>query len=333
MNSLFPATYSTLSAEALAHLITEKYALTGVSCQLLMRGVGDTYSVTCDQARYILRAYRPSHRSLPQVKEEVDLLLTLHQAGVSVSYPVKDTTGETIQLLNAVEGERCAVLFTYAPGQSAIKLNETQLRVFGREMARFHNVSATLTPGTARWKFDLDTLLFHPLATLRAGLAEDPESYTWLKDTAEKIHQRLAQTDTSGFSKGYCHFDFLPKNFHFEGDTVTFFDFDFMGQGWLVLDIMTFWQHLAVDVYAGRATQQEMDDSYRVFLEGYRECQPISEEELAVVPYLAPGFWLFYMSFHTTHDQFYVYTTAAYRKVYLGVMKHFVKTYWDRRML
>ncbi|GGH75653.1 Ser/Thr protein kinase RdoA (MazF antagonist) [Filimonas zeae] len=328
MKSFFPATYSTLSTDALARLLTEKYGLTGVQCQLLMRGVGDTYSVTCDQARYILRAYRPSHRSLPQVQEEVDLLLALHQAGVSVSYPLKDTTGEAVQLLNAIEGERCAVLFTYAPGQSAIKLSESQLRVFGREMARFHNVSATLAPKGARWNFDLNTLLFHPLETLKAGLAEDTENYRWLADTAERIRQRLAQTDTTAFSKGYCHFDFLPKNFHFDGDTVTFFDFDFMGHGWLVIDIMTFWQHLAVDVYAGRATQQEMDDAYRVFLEGYREYREISEEELAVVPYLAPGFWLFYMSFHTTHDQFYVYTTAAYRKVYIGVVKHLVKTYW-----
>jgi len=107
--------------------------------------VGDTYLVESGGDRYILRVYRSSHRNRVQIGAEVDLLLALQRAEVSVS------------------------------------------SLFGS-----------------------DGNIFNPLRR-------------W----------KLAQLDVSAFSTGYCHFDFLPKNFHFDGDSVTFFDFDFMATaGW-----------------------------------------------------------------------------------------------------
>ena len=256
MNPVFPATYSTLCPIALSSLVSEKYKLENVQCKFLVRGVGDTYLVQSSEKRFVLRAYRSSHRSLSQIKMEVELLLALKQADVSVSYPIPDISGEAIQKLVAVEGERHAVLFSYAPGRPVRILNENQLRVIGHEMARFHNVSSTIGLGKERWNFDLETTLFRPLEMLKSAFAEDPEGYAWLLQAAGNIEKRLSQLNTSEFSNGYCHFDFLPKNFHFEDDSVTLFDFDFMGYGWLVNDIMSFWQNLNLDVYTGRMTQQ-----------------------------------------------------------------------------
>src|SRR5690606_27670583 len=114
-----------------------------------------------------------------------------------------------------------------------------------------------------------------------------------------------------------------------DNDTVTFFDFDFMGYGWLVNDIMSFWQHLMLDVYTGRTTQQAADDSYRIFLEGYRLNRAIREQELAVIPYLSLGFWLFYMGFHTTHDQFSVFSQPPHLNFYIGFLKHITEKYYS----
>jgi Ser/Thr protein kinase RdoA (MazF antagonist) len=104
----------------------------------------------------------------------------------------------------------------------------------------------------------------------------------------------LTKFDTSTFSKGYCHFDFLPKNFHFDHDTVTLFDFDFMGYGWLVNDIMTFWIHFVLDVSAGRMTNEEFQRAYQIFLDGYGEYRSVSSQELASIPYLSIGFFVLY---------------------------------------
>lgn len=63
---------------------------------------------------------------MPQIKEEVELLLALKQAGVSVAYPILDVYGKGIQVLEAVEGKRCAVLVSYAPGRAMKALSEKQ---------------------------------------------------------------------------------------------------------------------------------------------------------------------------------------------------------------
>jgi Ser/Thr protein kinase RdoA (MazF antagonist) len=329
MKPAFPAIYSTLCPIALSSLISEKYQLENVQCSFLVRGVGDTYLVESAGTRFILRVYRSSHRSLPQIKEEVELLLALKQADVPVSYPIPDISGQAILTLEAAEGERHAVLFSYAPGHAVKLLNENQLRSLGREMARFHNVSAALSVGGARWNFDFQTTVSKPLEMLKPAFAEDPEGYAWLREVAEQVRKKLSALHSSGCSKGYCHFDFLPKNFHFEHDSVTFFDFDFMGYGCLVNDIMTFWQHLVLDVYTGRMQRKAADDAYNILLDEYRAYRPVSEQELAAVPYLAIGFWLFYMGFHTTHDQFYAFSQPSHVKSYVGVLRHIVATYWD----
>lgn len=174
-------------------------------------------------------------------------------------------------------------------------------------------MSSTIALPGERWTFDLDSTLFKPLERLKSAFATDQESYLWLQKAARQVETKIAQVNTSGFLIGYCHFDLLPKNMHFDGDSVTLFDFDFMGYGWLVQDLVCFWQHLGLEVYAGRMTPPAFEEAYAIFLESYQSVHPISDQELALVPYLSLGFWLFYMGFHTTHDQFYGYIQPSLR--------------------
>ena len=329
MNTIFPATYSTLCPIALSSFISERYGLKDAQCKLLVRGVGDTYLVESSENRFILRIYRSSHRSLLQIEEEVKLLLALKEGNVSVSYPIKDLSGQFISKLDAVEGERHAVMFSYALGRVISSLNEAQLRALGNEMARFHNVSSQLNLGQHRWAFNLETTILKPLEDLRLVFTENPEDHEWLRSIAAQVEEKLTKIDSSKFSNGYCHFDFLPKNFHFDDDKVTFFDFDFMGYGWLANDIMTFWLHLVLDVYTGKMNHKEFEVSYHTFLAGYAEYRSISAQELASIPYLAIGFWLFYMRFHMTHDQFQVYSKPGHLRFYVGILRNIVGNYWD----
>lgn len=331
MKTVFPTTYSTLCPLALGSLIAEKYNLADVRCTFLLRGVGDTYLVETSGDRFVCRIYRSSHRSLPQIQEEVTLLLALKAANVAVSYPITDTAGETIQQLPATEGIRGMVLFSYAPGRSVKPLNENQLKSLGREMARFHNVSSTIKRGDSRWHFDTDTTLFKPLQQLAPFFSGDPESYACLQEIAHRVAGRLSQLDASNCPTGYCHFDFLPKNIHFDGDTITLFDFDFAGYGWVVNDLAVFWQHLAIEVFTRRMEEKAMKETFATLLESYREHRSLSAGELAAVPYLALGFWLFYMGFHTTHDQFYAQLAPAHLKVITGFLKHIADTYWEKK--
>ncbi|RNI32003.1 hypothetical protein EFA69_05755 [Rufibacter immobilis] len=301
-----------------------------MQCQFLTRNVNDTYLVTAAGQRFILRIYRASHRTYSQIEAEVELLLALKAAEVWASHPVADASGKIIQALPAAEGTRHAVLFTYAPGKSVSVLNEKQLRLLGQQMARFHNVSSTLELRGTRWNFDLDTTLTQPLEALNPYFSDSPDEYAWLQEASQQVRQRLAQLNTASFSTGYCHFDFLPKNFHFVGEEqLTFFDFDFMGRGWLVNDLMTFWQQLCLDAHFGRMTPEAAHQSFATVVAAYREHRPLSEEELAAVPFLGLGFWVFYLGFYTTHDQFYPLLQNPMLSMRMSLIKQVLEKQWD----
>src|SRR5258706_8903129 len=149
---------------------------------------------------------------------------------------------------------------------------------------------------------------------VKSAFTEIPEEYAWWQQAVGQIEKRLGQLKTSEFSTGYCHYDLLPKNFHFEGDSITFFDFDLLGYGWLVNDIMTFWFHLSLDTHFGRMTREAADEAYALFLAAYREYRPLSTQEVAAVPYLFPGFMLYGTAFHMTHYQFYHFVHPSHLK-------------------
>lgn len=330
MKPIFPTIYSTLCPDALANHLSSNYDHGTIKCRFIVRGVGDTYMAETADQKFILRIYRSTHRNLEQIQAETGLLTALHAANVSVSYPVADRNGNMIQEFDAAEGPRYGVLFSFAPGKSVLQFNDRQLQSLGHEMAAFHNVSSAIRLDGQRWAFDLENTLFRPLEMAKDAFADNPDDYLWLQQAAKRVKQKLFDIDTSRFSSGYCQFDFLPKNFHFdENDQVTLFDFDFLGYGWLVNDMMTFWTHLTLDVFFNRLTQETADRYFQVFLEAYREVRAVSEEELEVIPYLSLGFWLFYMGFHTTHDQFYpVVFQPAQLKVRMNVIKQLMDKYW-----
>lgn len=326
--SLFPTIYSTLDPQALAALVTTRYELPDASGQLLVRGVGDTYLIESSGQRFILRVYRGSHRSLSQINAEIEILTALKKAAVPVSYPLADLQGNYIQQLEAAEGLRPAVLFTYAPGMTVNKLNDAQLKNLGRAMAAFHNVSASVKLKEERWEYNLTTIFDEPLQRLQPAFASIPAEYEWWQNAVQQAKSELTQLHLSDFSIGYCQYDFLPKNFHFEGDAITLFDFDFLGRGWLVNDIMTFWTHLCLDVHFGRITQAEADRSYQLLLTAYRQVRPLSEAELKAIPYLSLGWWCYYMGFHMTHDQFTALTQPAQLSMRTGVIRRLTEIYW-----
>lgn len=332
MQTLFPVVYSTLSPEALAAFVGQQYAFSEVSCRFLVRGVGDTYIIESKNSRFIFRVYRFLHRGYSVIEAETTLLKALHDAGVSVSYSIADKNGSLIQSFEAAEGTRFGALFSFADGKVVPAPSDAQLRNLGHEIAKFHNVSSAIKLDGITRTFDLKTTLFNPLEKTRDYFSNDPEGYEWLNNTAHKIDSALSKTDTSSFSKGYCHFDFLPKNFHFDGDKVTLFDFDFLGYGLLVNDLMTFWTHLQMDLYFNRITKERAEESFRILIEAYREIRPVSEEELNIIPYLALGFWMFYMEFHSTHDQFYQFITEpAVLKMRIGFIRQLVERNWPVR--
>jgi Ser/Thr protein kinase RdoA (MazF antagonist) len=295
--NIFPTQYSTLSAAALAKYVEKQYGYNGLSGRLLLRGVSDTYLLEGPADKYILKIYRDAHRSLEEINGEVQLLNIYKKHHLPLSYPIADEEGRYIQAFAAAEGTRHGVLFTYAEGKVVADPTEAQVRTVGREMARLHNVAANLELNYKRKEYNIDTMIVQPLEKVAPLFKDMPEEYEGLKRIAAKAIEKLNSIDKSNFSYGYCQFDFMPQNFHFVDDQVTFFDFDFAGKGYLVNDVMSFINHYNLHGHFGKMTREAADKVIRQFLEAYRSVRPLSAEEEEAIPALNVGFWQFYLGF------------------------------------
>ncbi|SEL83841.1 phosphotransferase enzyme family protein [Parapedobacter koreensis] len=298
--AIFPTRYSLLSATALNDYLRQRYTLRGTTCRLLIHNVSDTYLLESPDVRYIFKIYRDAHRKLEEINGEVELLNTLYTGGASVIRPMPDKEGGYSQAFQAAEGIRYGVLFTYAEGQVCPTMSDAQLLAVGQGMARIHNITAGLQLSYYRQPLDMDALVDIPLRIIQPAFDDGLEAeYQYVHDTATRVKQQLLAFDLSEFSHGYCHYDFLPKNFHFDtSGQITFFDFDFAGAGYLANDLASFYVHFFMDVLHNNMSQQEADRQFAVFIQGYRELRSLSEAELASIPYWGYLFWLFYFRFH-----------------------------------
>lgn len=326
--SIFPTQYSTLAAPALGNFITSQYGLQGTVCKYLLRGVSDTYKLEGPGGQFILKIYRDAHRSPDEIKGEVELLNLLRKGGAAVSYPIADLSGQQVQRFEAAEGMRHGVLFSYAAGKPQFKPTNGQIIITAREMARVHDIVSTIKLQHSRKPYNNETMLVRPIELLAPAFHELPEEYKYIQDMGQVVIDKLASLNAAAFPSGYCHFDFMPKNFHFDqNDRLTFFDFDFAGPGVLVNDIMTYWVHFALNNVLGRSTRAESDQAIDLFIDAYRQHRPLSEAEIEAIPYLNFCFWIFYLGFH--YENFDDFSTPFFNTGFLRERIALVKKIMD----
>lgn len=299
---IFPTQYSLLSASALNVFLIQQYGFHDLTCRLLIHNVSDTYILENAYSKYIFKIYRTAHRSLTEIKGEVELLNVLKSGGAKVAFPIEDVQGEFIQSFNAAEGKRYGVLFSFAEGE-VVDMNEAQLTTLGKEMAVVHALSEGLELENERKEYNINTMLIEPLESIKPAFKGMEEDYAFLKEEVQLLSEKIKALDLDTFGYGYCHYDYLPKNFHFQADgTLTFFDFDFAGKGYLVNDLASLYVHYFLHVLFKKRTQEAADAEFQTFVEAYRTIRPISEQELRAIPYFGFAWWIFYFKFH--HDHF-----------------------------
>jgi len=299
MQHLFPAQYSTLSAAALKTHLIEAYQLdSSTTCRLLIRNVSDTYILENQNHKYIFKIYRDAHRKRNEIEAEVELLNILKANGNSVSYAIKDVSGKQIQQFNAIEGLRNGILFPYAAGKVILDLEDRHLIQLGQDMAKLHQSTSSIKLSYPRPVFDFETTLFEPLRYLKPHFNEMQEEFEYLTIMADKVVKKFEEFNTLTFSYGYCHYDFFPKNFHFdEQGKITFFDFDFAGEGYLINDLMSFLNHYFFHELNNLISKEQAEKDFDTFLNAYQKVRSLTADELKAIPYLGITFHIFFLKF------------------------------------
>lgn len=281
----FPVINSTLSPAHLATWVVARYALSNVGCQVLKTNINHTYKITTGSANYILRIYALGHRTIQDVTEEIRLLNDVKTI-INVSYPIADTTGNYIQELNAPEGMRYAVLFSFAEGRKIRHLNTELNFNIGMETGKLH--AATHNKSIDRVTYTVDMLVGWAYKQLTAYISEKTEEMQFIK-ASEAI---LATAFGSQQPSGIVHLDLWYDNFSVQDNgIITFFDFDNCGNGWLVLDI----GYYCMQLFYVEQDKEEFERKKNAFLEGYRSKRQLSVCEQALIPYAGLAIWIHYL--------------------------------------
>jgi Ser/Thr protein kinase RdoA (MazF antagonist) len=270
---IVPIQRSIVSADALAKVVAEAYGLERVHCQLIKSAMLDTYQVTAASGSTILRIYPARRRTETEILAELDVLAYLHAAGLSVSVPICQTSGEQLLTVQAPEGTRSAALFTYAPGRPLSQdCTPQHARAYGQVLAQVHTIADTMPQLPLRPPLDLATLLDQPLAGLAIAFAQRDVDWAFLRQVADAIRPQVAALSTEPPYYGLCHGDAASANAHVTDEGhLTLFDFDMCGPGWRAYDIATF----LID---------EPEPIAAAFLEGYAVVRAVTDAELASIP-------------------------------------------------
>ncbi len=291
MSTHFPATYSTLSANALARYLSTQYVLTEVvELTFFCRGLNDTYLVRCGaNKKYIFRIYRANWRSRSEIAYEVDALEHLRNRDVAVSQALRRRDGDHLCTIEAPEGVRHAVLFDFAPGKalSYDKGGDVLASRYGRGVAAIHNAMEAFSTSHQRAALDLNHLIGAPLRQIEPVMAHRRADWEYLQGLAEKLSAAFNKVPLDSLQYGFCHGDFNGWNAHAnESGELTFFDFDCCGPGWRAYDI-------AVFRWLARVLEKE-EERWAPFLNGYREVRELRQVDVEMTSLFvgARAIWL-----------------------------------------
>lgn len=290
----FPAISSILSPIHLSKYLIEHYALSNeTQCQVIRQGVNHTYVVTDGDSKYVFRVYCLGWRSDEEITAELELLNLLKAHDVAVSYPIKSTNGEYIQQLQAVEGQRPAVLFSYAQGASIRNPSVDVCYHLGVAMAKMHQVTTGRTAN--RKTYDANTLVQWAFNQATSRLSSASDSMQCFHRASNQVSEQFEKADSARLRSGIVHLDLWYDNMKIAGDSeITFFDFDNCGNGWLFLDVA----YCLMLLFKNEPDKTVYEQKLRHLIEGYESICTISQEERRLMPYGALAIWLHYSGVH-----------------------------------
>jgi len=289
--SHFPVITSTLSEQHLALFLQEIYKLSAATtCRLLKTGINHVYFVTDGAQKYVFRVYSLNWRSRKEISEEIRLLNLLKDNHIPVSYPIADAKSNYIQTLNAPEGERFGVMFSYAKGEKVFNFSTELHRRIGEIMAQFHKITHNLS--LDRVTYTPEKVLLDSPQHFFGFLPDDTPEVEFIRYAQQHLLAALKKVDETKIRKGVVHLDIWFDNLNIlNGNEITIFDFDFCGNGWQCYDI----GYYILQIHSTEVDENEYKLKAEAFLKGYESVSPISDEEKRILPLLGECIYLFYL--------------------------------------
>lgn len=317
----FPAIASILSATALAEFIKSRYSLgENVDCKLFRTGVNHTYFISDNETKFVARVYCLHWKTKSEIQEELELLLLLKDNDLAVSYPIPDEEGNFIQEINAPEGLRYAVLFTFAEGKKTRFMSNESCFAVGSLMAKIHTITAGKKIN--RVHYNSDVLLHQAYHHMTSFFSEDLEEMQYLKKIGAQISNSFKEADWSEDQQGIVHLDIWYDNLSVNNENeITIFDFDNCGNGALILDVAYFCKQL----FFIESDKKQYELKVQSFLDGYQKTRNLSDKEIKLIPEAGASIFMFYLGVQAQRfDWSNIFFTENYLKMFVGRIKNWM---------
>ena len=324
----FPVTNSTLSATHLGLFLQDKYNFSSkASCSLLKTGINDTYVVTDNEVKFIFRVYSLNWRTVNEINEEIRLLNLLRENHIPVSYPLTDTAGDYIQELNAPEGKRFGVLFSFAKGVKQLNFSPELHYKAGEIMARMHQV--TLGLSLDRVVYSPKVVLVDSFEQLKKFLPANTAEMDFMVAAQQYLLTEFEKINYNEIRQGTLHLDIWFDNLAiYNGTEITIFDFDFCGNGMLCYDIA----YYILQLNSTEKDETECKLKTEAFLTGYESITKISKEEKRILPMLGVSLYFFYLGIQCRRFDNWsnTFLNEGYLKRFINLL---VKKYFEKNGL
>ncbi|KIA87709.1 phosphotransferase [Flavobacterium sp. AED] len=322
MTEKFLVINSTLSSIELSKLIRQQYNLSvNTECNLFRAAMNHLYIINDNENKYAFRVYTHNWRSKLEIEEELRLLIHLKENGGQVAFPIADKSNQFIQEINAPEGKRFGVLFSYAKGTKTAKFSHQTSFLIGQALAKVHK--STENFALNRITYNTESLLVDSLLRTKNFFKNTTEEIKFLENLSNFLTVKFDNIDEQQMRYGATHLDVWFDNMHLDNEKdVTFFDFDFCGNGFLCFDISYF----LFQLFSTNLNEDEYQIKADNFLKGYETVVEISEEEKNFLPFACLAIMNYYISIQCDRFDFWtnIFLNEDHLKRMVGNLKRWI---------
>lgn len=272
---------SIISNEYIISKICDNYNIKNLmSCKLLNTSHSDIYKLETSKEKYIFKIYAYGTKTKHELDFEIEFVNYLYTHNICVPRYIETIYKDCILSINAIEGERYAILMEYLNGIEIDYSTDNNAFLYGTLVANFHLVSENFhSPTSKQKKFDFHSILQNAIVNIESFLLEEyPNDITEFHHFFELITSKWDNLNFEKLKKINCHGDFHGGNiFQYLGQYF-FYDFDFSAFGYEIYDLSVFkWACLI----------GKRESHWDLFLNGYRSIRQIEISDEILILFVA----------------------------------------------
>lgn len=250
---------------------------------------------------HIVRITHSSHRSVEEIKSELDFIFYLAKCKSKVSMPLESINNKLVEVIECKDGSYFIICaFEKAIGTPPNRDNLTPEFFFsyGKTVGEFHRLTKeyNISHGIKRrYNWNQDLLIVNAKKYL-------PKEDEVVLKRLNKVIEEINKIDKNINNFGLIHTDIHMGNFFVHNNELTVFDFDDLAYQYFISDI-------AIALYYFTFMKDEKDQLFfadklmEPFMKGYLSINYLSKEDYLKIPlFLKLREIILYIVFHRTVD-------------------------------